>query len=142
MAEPAKVAKAEPVKAEPVKVAEPVKPKPRPDPLPVVADLRFITGSSVLPPRSQRGLDRVAMVMGARSGQRVYVHGHADERGTSETNRRLSYQRAAAVAQYLVSRGVSRGRITVRAHGANKPLDRSNTKEAWGKNRRVEIKWK
>ena len=150
-AEPVKAPpKPEPARAEPVKAppkpeparVEPAPVKAPPPPLPAVADIRFITGSSGLFGHSHRSLDRVAKLMAARAGQRVFVHGHADERGTPETNHRLSLQRATSVAQYLVSRGVSRGRIKVRAHGADKPLDRSNTAEAWGKNRRVEIKWK
>lgn len=145
-AEPAKVvvAKAEPAKAAPPTPAPP-KPAPvkvAPAPLPAIPNLYFGTGSSVLSPAALGALRRVTRALESRAGQRVSVHGHADERGTPETNLRLSRLRAEAVAQHLVSRGVRRGRITVRAHGAQRPLDRSNTAQAWGKNRRVEIKWK
>ena len=140
----AKVARVEPDKGAPPK-PQPPKPVPvrvAPAPLPAIGNLYFGTDSSVLSPAAQRALARVIKALESRAGQRVFVHGHADERGTPETNYRLSHQRAAVVVQHLVSRGVRRGRITVRSHGAQRPLDRSNTAEAWGKNRRVEIKWK
>ena len=142
--EPVKKPEPEPVKKpepEPVKKPEPVKPPP-PPPLPNLPDLRFPTGSSELSAQARRALDRAVKALKARAGQRVFVHGHADERGAEATNDRLSRLRAAAVARYLVSRGVAQGRVKLRSHGATRPVDRSNTAEAWDKNRRVEIKWK
>lgn len=66
---------------------------------------------------------------------RVRVEGNADERGTREYNFALGAKRAQAVADYLVSRGVSPSRITTVSYGKERPIDPGNDEAAWSKNR-------
>ena len=70
----------------------------------------------------------------------IVVSGHTDSTGTSEYNRNLSMNRAAAVKEYLVEHGgVSSGRITVKAYGEEMPVASNDTDEGRAANRRVEI---
>lgn len=69
----------------------------------------------------------------------IELHGHADELGTLEDNRRLSEARARTVAGFLANRGISLDALRIYAHGAQRPVA-SNTSEAGRQlNRRVEI---
>jgi peptidoglycan-associated lipoprotein len=74
-----------------------------------------------------------------KSGQRVRLEGHADERGTREYNLALGERRASAVAQYLEANGISKARIEMISYGKERPADLGHDESAWAKNRRVEI---
>lgn len=69
----------------------------------------------------------------------VLLVGHTDASGSDNLNLNLSIQRATAVKKYLVSKGVSAARITVKGEGETKPLGDNETEEGKAKNRRVEI---
>jgi peptidoglycan-associated lipoprotein len=53
----------------------------------------------------------------------VRIEGNCDERGTQEYNLALGARRANAVREYLVSHGVSAGRISTVSYGKEKPID-------------------
>ncbi len=52
----------------------------------------------------------------------------------------LSAARAISVVQYLVSRGVSPQRLVAAGFGEFQPIDTDRTEEAYGRNRRIELK--
>lgn len=67
---------------------------------------------------------------------RVTIEGHADERGTREYNLALGDRRANAAKNYLQSRGIDPGRMTVISWGKEKPLAVGSDETAWAQNRR------
>jgi outer membrane protein OmpA-like peptidoglycan-associated protein len=67
------------------------------------------------------------------------VIGHTDNRGSDEYNYDLSRRRAAAVADELISDGVSPSRIGTRGEGESRPVATNDTPEGRAMNRRVEI---
>lgn len=100
----------------------------------------FATGSYAVSPGFQTLLDRVASSLQQYPNSLVDVYGYTDTVGSASSNQRLSEQRAQAVANYLISRGVSSARIRWLGFGE------TNLKIATGDNvnepmnRRVEIK--
>ena len=70
---------------------------------------------------------------------KIEVVGHADDTGGKDYNLKLSIDRAIAVKQYLVNRGVNARRIITYGKGATQPLSSQATNEARQRNRRVEI---
>lgn len=84
-------------------------------------------------------LDRKAQILGANSGLRLTVSGHADERGSDEYNLALGNRRAAAAKTYLVNKGVDASRLGVVSYGEEKPLDSGHDESAWAQNRRAEF---
>lgn len=78
----------------------------------------FKTGSEMLSAQAQQDLDQIADWLNAHPDQRILVEGHTDSSGSPSFNLRLSFRRAAAVAEYLASRGVSRARIAIDPQGA------------------------
>jgi outer membrane protein OmpA-like peptidoglycan-associated protein len=84
-------------------------------------------------------LEQVAHDVRTKPNRRVVLGGHADERGGPDFNMDLSRRRAAMVARYLRSRGVSDASIESRYFGESRPVDPANTTEAWARNRRVTV---
>lgn len=80
-----------------------------------------------------------------RAGGVITLSGHSDSKGDDSANLRVSRQRAEAVRDYLVEKGVDPARITVIALGETRPLvpnahpDGSDDPAARARNRRVEI---
>lgn len=100
----------------------------------------FATGSYTISPGFQSVLDRVAANFVQYPNSLIDVYGYTDTVGSAATNQRLSEQRAQAVSNYLISRGVNSARVrwmgfgetnlkVQTGDGVNEPL-----------NRRVEIK--
>ncbi len=71
------------------------------------------------------------------AGTVVAVDGHCDERGTPAYNLALGERRAKAVAQILMSYGVSSSQIKTVSHGEEQPADSGHDEAAWAQNRRA-----
>lgn len=107
---------------------------------PIVIDGTFFdTDSAALKPEGKEKLDRVAEFAEKYRDAHLDVVGHTDSRGTEARNRKLSADRAAAVKNYLVGKGVAENRITTAGGASTQPVDTNRTKEGRAKNRRVEI---
>lgn len=103
-------------------------------------DVTFPTGSTAISPSFQAALNDVAASFVQYPNSLIDVYGHTDTVGSTASNQTLSEERARAVTNYLVGRGVASNRIrwqgfgetqlkVATGDGVNEPL-----------NRRVEIK--
>ncbi len=97
----------------------------------------FALDSSVLTGDAQATLDRQAAWLQANTSVNVVVEGHADERGTREYNLALGERRATAAKNYLVSAGISAGRISTVSYGKERPAVVGSDESAWSQNRRA-----
>lgn len=68
---------------------------------------------------------------------RIVVEGHCDESGSNEYNLALGERRAHSVKQYLVTVGVSAGRIETISYGEEKPVCAESKEDCWWRNRRA-----
>lgn len=84
-------------------------------------------------------LDSVANILRQYPQTTIDVIGHADSTGADAYNQSLSERRAAAVASYLVSRGVQRERLFVAGRGESQPIASNATEQGRAQNRRVEV---
>ncbi len=96
----------------------------------------FATNKSVLTTAARDILRKQAAWMRKNKDVNVTVEGHADERGTREYNLALGERRANATKDYLLTYGVSGGRITVISYGKERPVNSASTPVAWSQNRR------
>jgi len=71
------------------------------------------------------------------TGTVVSVDGHCDERGTPAYNLALGERRAKAVAQILMSYGVSSSQVKTVSHGEEMPAVEGHDESSWSKNRRA-----
>jgi peptidoglycan-associated lipoprotein len=81
-------------------------------------------------------LGRQAQWLAKYPAIRVTLEGHCDERGTREYNLALGARRANAVKEYLVSQGVSTGRLETVSYGKERPLCTESNEACWAQNRR------
>ena len=70
---------------------------------------------------------------------RFAVTGHTDSVGSRRANRDLSDNRAQAVADYLIGRGVPRGRIETQGFGDTRPVAPNDNETNRARNRRIEF---
>lgn len=101
-------------------------------------NILFNTDESVLLPQSYNDLHSLIELLNAHPTIKIELRGHTDNQGTAEHNRRLSDDRAKAVATYLIEHGIDARRLTWKGFGKNKPIDTNETPEGRRNNRRVE----
>lgn len=90
--------------------------------------------------RTKLVLDEIATALTEHyPDRRVRIEGHADGEGSTQNNERLSQQRADAVRDYLMGKGVAESRLVGKGYGEAQPLYHEDTAEAEEKNRRVEF---
>jgi peptidoglycan-associated lipoprotein len=102
-----------------------------------VADIHFAFDRYDLTEESKGTLGTLATFLNQTPDATMTIEGHADERGTTEYNLALGEKRAQAVKDYLVSLGVSSGRLTSVSYGEERPLDPGHNELAWSLNRRA-----
>ncbi len=71
---------------------------------------------------------------------KIEIQGHCDERGTNNYNISLGQRRAQSTKAFLVSQGVSGGRIHIISYGEEKPFCISSSETCWSKNRRAHFR--
>ena len=96
----------------------------------------FATNKSILTTASRDTLRKQAAWMRKNKDITVTVEGHADERGTREYNLALGDRRANAVKDYLLTYGISGGRLSVLSYGKERPVNSGSSPLAWSQNRR------
>ena len=141
-----------PAPARPAAPAAPAAPAPapaaRPAPAPVrgtvviQADALFDFDKSVLRPDGKKNIDDALARLRGVDLEMVIATGHTDAIGSDAYNQRLSERRAAAVKDYLVSKGIAASKITTIGKGESQPVATNKTAEGRQKNRRVDIEFK
>jgi outer membrane protein OmpA-like peptidoglycan-associated protein len=105
-----------------------------------MSDILFETGKADLKQELRENLSAIgAILQSLLTDSQVIEEGHTDNVGSAEFNQKLSEQRAHAVMQYLIERGVAANRLQAVGHGKDKPVASNSTKEGQAKNRRVEL---
>ena len=100
----------------------------------------FASNKYALLETAKTKLDQVAEALKAQDAdKRMVVEGHTDSQGSDRINQPLSRNRAEAVRDYLVSRGVESDRISAIGMGSGRPLLDNRNAENRANNRRVEI---
>jgi len=99
----------------------------------------FATGSFKLLPKSFKSLDGVVSLMKSDETLMIDIDGHTDAQGSDESNQVLSDNRAGAVKNYLVGKGVAETRLKSAGYGESKPVADNTTAAGRAKNRRTEM---
>lgn len=101
-------------------------------------EVLFQTAKFDLKPSAMAKLDQIAKALEGKE-QPIVVYGFTDTVGTPERNMTLSQNRAQAVRDYLVSKGLPKDLLTAQGKGQEEPVADNASIEGRAQNRRVEI---
>jgi len=100
----------------------------------------FQTGKSDLQPSSYTELNKLVQLLNENPSLKVEIIGHTDNVGKENDNMVLSNHRAAAVVNYLISKGISRQRLSSKGMGDKQPVAENKDESGRAQNRRTELK--
>lgn len=101
--------------------------------------INFATDSTAIPAENQEILDLAAQKLASLPQITLRITGHTDNQGDHAYNQNLSESRAAAVRDYLVSKGVPAERLTVAGASFDRPVASNATEQGRFQNRRIEF---
>jgi outer membrane protein OmpA-like peptidoglycan-associated protein len=105
-----------------------------------IEKLQFEPNSSKIQESSHASLDDIFILLINNGNLIVEIGGHTNLVMEDVASVRLSTDRAKAVADYLVNKGIERKRLAVKGYGGSKPIEKEKTQAANKINQRVEIK--
>ncbi len=105
----------------------------------VLNNIFFDTGAARLRPESYAELGILYKLLFDNPSLIIEISGHTDNVGSAAVNQRLSEQRARAVVEFLIERGISRDRLTYKGYGFERPIATNDTSEGRQMNRRTEF---
>jgi outer membrane protein OmpA-like peptidoglycan-associated protein len=105
-----------------------------------IEKLQFETNSSKIQETSFPSLDEIYNLLVNNSNLIVEIGGHTNLVMEEVASVRLSTDRAKAVADYLVNKGIERKRLAIKGYGNSKPIENDKSQAANKINQRVEIK--
>lgn len=106
----------------------------------VLEDCNFETGKANLEPESYKVLDELVAFLTRKEEVKIEVGGHTDNVGKPAANLKLSMERANAVKDYLIAKGIKEERLTAKGYGQTEPIADNKTEEGRATNRRTEVK--
>lgn len=106
----------------------------------ILRKIYFDTGKWDLLAASNAELERLIAFLNLNPRVVIEISGHTDDTGVKEDKIQLSLNRANAVKDYLVKRGISAGRLQVEGFGMYRPIADNSTYFGRKQNRRVEFK--
>jgi len=105
----------------------------------VPLNILFDTGKSTIQKESLPIIDQIYNLLNSNPALKVSVEGHTDNVGDASANKLLSKDRAKAIVDALIAKGIDKSRLSSAGWGQEKPVADNRTEEGRAKNRRVEI---
>ena len=90
-------------------------------------------------PETYDELNNIVNILNENVDYGILLEGHTDNQGDWNENLKLSLNRVESVRDYLIMKGVSKGRIQIKGWGGIKPLMSNMTENRRKLNRRVEF---
>jgi len=105
----------------------------------VLKNIFFETNQYTIKPESGAELNEVVQLMKDNPTLQIQINGYTDNVGKPVENKTLSENRAKAVTNYLVAKGIAPARLSSRGYGDTQPVADNATPEGRAKNRRTEM---
>lgn len=103
------------------------------------SSILFDFASDFLNESSHPLLDKIVGYLGYNENIKLTISGHTDNVGPARFNLGLSKRRAQSVADYFISKGISKSRFEIKGYGMKQPKVSNDTPEGRSQNRRVEF---
>jgi outer membrane protein OmpA-like peptidoglycan-associated protein len=110
----------------------------QPDP-PLRYLLYFQSASTTLTAESGKLIPEILSTVKTRRSTDLSIVGHSDRKGTRQRNYRLALDRALAIKNLLISKGVDPSIIEAESHGEDNLLIKTEDEVVEPRNRRVEV---
>lgn len=106
----------------------------------ILRNIFFESGSFTLQEKSSTELEKVLAFMENNPEIMVELGGHTDNVGNEMDNLTLSANRAKAVKQFLIDKGIAPNKLSAKGYGETQPIATNDTESGRAKNRRTEFK--
>jgi outer membrane protein OmpA-like peptidoglycan-associated protein len=106
---------------------------------PLPDSVHFALDKAEISAASAAVIERIAAAMNREPSLHIMLLGHADQRGDTPHNLKLSRRRAENVSARLLAAGIAAERITITALGKTRPLVLKRNFDGYARNRRVEF---
>ncbi|MFA6924527.1 MAG: OmpA family protein [Bacteroidales bacterium] len=106
----------------------------------VLNNIFFDFNKSTLRKASIPELDRVLKLLQDMPTLKIEISGHTDNKGNAKYNQKLSENRAKAVVDYLLNKGIDKSRLTSAGYGFTQPVAPNDNEKGRQLNRRTEFK--
>nr|WP_315198033.1 OmpA family protein [uncultured Flavobacterium sp.] len=100
----------------------------------------FDSGKASFKAQTLPVLESISSILKQYPSAKFSIEGHTDNTGKPALNLKLSQERAAAVKNFLIEKGIEADRLTSEGYGQTKPIDSNKTAIGKANNRRVEVK--
>lgn len=105
----------------------------------ILKNIRFESGSSTLKESSFLEIERLVQILNDHPDASIKIVGHTDNVGSEEANKRLSQNRAQAVKEAMMEKGIQGGRLIAEGRGEEVPIADNGSQEGRKANRRTEF---
>lgn len=106
----------------------------------VLDDCNFETGKATLEESSYTVLNELVAYLVRKDDERIELGGHTDNVGSAASNLKLSLDRANAVRDYILSKGIAAERVYAKGYGMTVPVADNKTADGRAQNRRTEVR--
>lgn len=106
----------------------------------ILKNIFFDVNRYELKPESSTELDNIVELLKENPSLKIQINGHTDNVGKPADNLKLSNNRANAVIQYLIGKGVDAKRLSSKGWGETQPLADNSSEHGRAQNRRTEMK--
>lgn len=101
--------------------------------------INFELDKALIPDVNKPYLDRAAEIIMQVPDMELMIIGHTDAQASNPYNMQLSQDRANAVKEYLVSKGVDGSKLSTKGMGETDPVATNATEQGRFRNRRIEF---
>lgn len=103
-------------------------------------NVEFDVAKATLRPSSYAELNELVEYLQWKNDIRIEIAGHTDNTGKAADNLKLSQQRAEAVRNYLLRKGIRADRVVAKGYGASQPIAENEDAAGRQRNRRTEVR--
>jgi outer membrane protein OmpA-like peptidoglycan-associated protein len=103
-------------------------------------DGNFMSGKAEILPTAYEDLNKIMTVIKNNPKSRWLIEGYTDSKKSEIQNKRISFDRAKAVLNYFISKGLQKNRFEVYGMGRANPIASNKNEAGRTKNRRVVIR--
>jgi outer membrane protein OmpA-like peptidoglycan-associated protein len=87
----------------------------------MLKDINFEYNKSNITMEGAQELDKLVKVLNENPSMEILVKSHTDTKGSAAYNQKLSQQRAQSTVEYVISKGISKSRISGKGYGESEP---------------------